>query len=57
MITPLCIIIIYGCILSKTNIHKYVDNVETLFLRVGGFGGVAGEKIDGLWDYLSFSGG
>jgi hypothetical protein len=57
VIKSLCLIIIYGCVWSKINIHKYVGNVETLFLGFGGFSGVAEEKNWGLWNYLSFSEG
>ncbi len=40
--------------IRKTSNNKYVGSVETVFLTIGGYGGMIGEKWGELWNYLTF---
>jgi hypothetical protein len=40
--------------IRKTSNNKYVGSVETVFLTIGGFGGMIGEKWGETWNYLTF---
>jgi len=40
--------------LRKISNNKYVGSVETVFLTIGGFSGMIGEKWGELWNYLTF---